>query len=82
MNLKKSLLSSAVAATLSVGALCASTDATATVVTMSWTGAFTLLDAVGAPFDQSNPGVVDDGRYGWRAAISGTMMLDTNTGVG
>jgi hypothetical protein len=82
MNLRKTLISSAVVTSFGAGSLAMSSAASAEVIQLSWTGAFTLLDATGGPFNNSSLTVVDDGWYGWRTAISGTLTMDTSTGAG
>jgi hypothetical protein len=82
MKLKKSLLSSAVAASLGIGAMATSASVSATIIEMSFTGAFTMLDPAGAPFNNTAPSIQDDGWYGWRSAVSGSMTLNTVTGAG
>lgn len=81
MNLKKTLLSVAIA-----GAMGASVSADAGTVVGSWTGAFTMLNASGVTTSNSDltncyPGNIS-GPACYRTAVSGTMTFDTGSGAG
>jgi hypothetical protein len=81
MNLKKTLLSVAIA-----GAMGASVSADAGTVVGTWTGAFTMLNASGVTTSNSDltncyPGNIS-GPACYRTAVSGTMTFDTTSGAG
>jgi hypothetical protein len=82
MNMKKTLLSAAVAA-----AMGASASADAGTIIGSWTGAFTMLNAGGQVTFNSDvthcyPGMQLSGTQCTRTAVSGTLTFDTGTGAG
>lgn len=81
MNMKKSLLSAAVAATLSAAV---ATSAQADTLQMSFDGLFTMVNAAGAPNQNTSYPYYGDTTwgYGLRTPISGTMEFDTVTGAG
>jgi hypothetical protein len=65
-----------------MSAMAVSSNASAAVIEMSWSGLFTMLDPAGAPFNNTAASIQNDGYYGWRSAVSGTMTFDTSTGSG
>ena len=81
MNLKKTLLSAAIA-----GAMGASVSANAGTITGSWTGAFTMLGSTGLVTANSDLNSCFTGMLVGsncvRTAVSGTMSFDTTTGAG
>ena len=79
LNLKKTVLSVAIAATMGVSAV-----ASADVYDFSFSGLFTMLDSTGKPnANTSNPYYSDKTwAYGLRTQITGTMHFDTVTGQG
>lgn len=81
MNLKKTLLSSAVAAALT-GAVAA--PAQADVIDMSYDGLFTMLDPGGIALQNTSYPYYGDPTWGYgiRTQISGTLSFDTATGAG
>ena len=81
MNLNKTLLSAAVAATLS-GAVIA--PAQADVIEMNYDGLFTMLDPAGLVFQNKSYPYYGDPTwgYGLRTQVKGTMVFDTDTGYG
>ena len=81
MNLKKTLLSAAVAGALTAAI---AAPAQADVIDMSYSGLFTMLDPAGLVFqNKSMPYYYDPTwGYGLRTQISGTMSFDTATGAG
>ena len=81
MNLKKTLISTAVA-TVITGAIAA--PAQAAVIDMDYAGLFTMLDPAGAVLQNTSYPYYGDPTwgYGLRTQISGTMSFDTDTGAG
>jgi hypothetical protein len=81
MNLKKTAMSAAVA-----GVLAASVSAPANAVVMdfSWEGLFTIVNASGAPTQNTSYPYYGDPTWGYgkRTQISGTASFDTDTGAG
>lgn len=75
MNLKKTAIAAAIVATLGV-----STSASADIISMTFTGKFTLMDAAGVV--QLNGDATSGADYGYRTAVSGTGSFDTDTGAG
>lgn len=80
MNMKKTLLSAAVAATLT-GAMA---PAQAAVMEFSWDGLFTIVNGSGAPTANTSYPYYGDTTWGYgkRTQISGTASFDTDTGAG
>ena len=81
MNLNKTLLSTAIVATLSAAVV---TPAQAVVLDMSYEGVFTMLDPAGLVFQNNTSTSYYDPTwgYGLRTQVSGTMSFDTDTGAG
>ena len=79
MNLKKTAIAAAVVATLGV-----STSASADIISMTFTGKFTLMDASGVVQLNGDANNTNNGNsdYGFRTAVSGTGSFDTATGAG
>ena len=79
LNLKKTVLSVAIAATIGVSAV-----ASADTYDFAFDGLFTMLDPNGSPLaNTSNPYYSDKTwGYGLRTQITGTMHFDTVTGAG
>ena len=82
-SFRKKLLSASVASVLG---LSASGLVNATTYELSFTGAFTMLNSVGAPvLNNPSPYVAYGYAYGWygnRTPITGVMNYDTATGTG
>ena len=81
MNFKKSLLSTAVAATLSAAIVA---PAQAAVINMDYSGLFTMLSPTGVALQNTSYPFYGDATWGYgiRSQISGTMTFDTATGAG
>jgi hypothetical protein len=81
MNYKKTAVATALAATLGMGAV---TVADAAIIEASWAGLFTILNSDGNPVKSVAQPYYDDPTwgYGYRTPISGTLIYDTDTGVG
>ena len=79
--MKKSLLSAAVAATLSAAV---ATPVHADTLQMSFDGLFTMVNAAGAPNQNTSYPYYGDTTwgYGLRTQVAGTMEFDTATGAG
>ena len=79
MNLKKTAITTAISAVIGMSA----TNASADILELSWDGLFTLLDASGGMTQKNvDAGVTTGPYYGYRTAVTGTMMFDTVTGAG
>jgi hypothetical protein len=82
VKLNKTLLSSAVAATIGVTGATVSTQASAAIITGTWDGIFTMLDSDGGLlFDTGG----STGNAPWlktRTDITGTLSFNTSTGAG
>jgi hypothetical protein len=79
MNLKKTVLTTAMTAVIGMSA----TNASAVVLDLSWDGLFTLLDASGGMTQKNvDAGPTVGPYYGYRTSVSGTMQFDTDTGSG
>lgn len=77
-TLKKSVIGAAVAV-----AMGASASASADTVEFNYTGLFTVLTPTGAAFANNSQASTDSSwAYGLRTAITGTMTMNTTTGVG
>ena len=81
MNLKKTILSTAVAGALTAAV---AAPAQAAVIDMSYAGLFTMLDPAGVVLQNTSYPYYGDTSwgYGLRSQISGTMQFDTSTGAG
>ncbi|MFK5950370.1 MAG: hypothetical protein QM500_16555, partial [Methylococcales bacterium] len=81
MNLKKSLLTTAVAATLSAAIMA---PAQADVINMDFNGLFTMLDPTGKALQNTSYPFYGDATWGYgiRTQVSGSMTFDTVTGAG
>ncbi|MHB1241078.1 MAG: VPLPA-CTERM sorting domain-containing protein [Gammaproteobacteria bacterium] len=75
-KMKTTLVAAAVAAALGTSAA-----ASAQVIDMTWSGAFTMLNATGGPLANTDKTSVAPW-YGWRTAVTGTMSFNTTTGAG
>jgi len=78
MNMKKTLVSAAIAMTIGTGV--APQIATADTLTFSWSGMFTMLDPFGAGF--ANTSIPAKGNNQYQTPITGTMTFNTVTGSG
>lgn len=79
MNLKKTALTAAIAASLGVAA---AAPVQAEVITASWTGYFTMVKPNGDIFQNSAPGAYTTTYVGERTPITGTFAFNTTTGGG
>jgi hypothetical protein len=81
MNLKKTLLSTAVAGALSAAIIA---PAQADVIDMSYDGIFTMLTSAGVALQNTSYPYYGDPTWGYgiRTQISGTLSFDTATGAG
>lgn len=81
MNFKKTALAAALTATLGVGSVA---TAEAAIINASFDGLFTMLNASGAPTQNTSYPYYGDATwgYGLRTQISGTFTFDTDTGAG
>ena len=75
-TLKKTLVAAAVAAALGTAG-----GASAATLNMTWSGAFTMLNASGTPSSNSDAAAASPW-WGWRTPITGTMSFNTTTGAG
>lgn len=84
MNLKQTAVASAIAVTLGFGAAAVPTAASADIITASFNGLFTMLNASGAPTANTSYPYYGDPTwgYGLRTQITGTFSFDTATGSG
>jgi len=84
MNLKKTALASAVAISLGASVAAVPTTASAAIVNATFDGLFTLLNASGAPNQNTSYPYYGDTTwgYGLRTQISGTFSFNTSTGAG
>ena len=76
MNLKKTLLTTAMTAVIGVSATTASAD----VVNVDFDGWFTMLQPAGTAA-LINGDASSQGMYGRRTAVTGAMSFDTATGA-
>lgn len=76
MNLKKSLLSTAITTAIGLGSSAASAD----IISGTFNGLFTLIDPGGVALNNSDAGT--QAYYGWRTDVAGTVTFDTSTGAG
>jgi hypothetical protein len=81
MNLKKTLLSTAVAGALTAAI---ATPVEAAIIDMDFVGLFTMLDPGGVVLQNTSYPYYGDATwgYGLRTQISGTMQFNTDTGAG
>ena len=77
MTIKKTVLSAAVATVMGVAA--APQAAMADVISMDWSGVFTMLDSSGSALENTS---LPKGTNRFQTAITGTMQFDTVTGHG
>ncbi|MFZ5621977.1 MAG: VPLPA-CTERM sorting domain-containing protein [Pseudomonadota bacterium] len=77
MTIKKTVLSAAVATVMGVAA--APQAAMADVISMDWSGVFTMLDPAGAALENTS---LAKGTNRFQTAVTGTMQFDTATGYG
>lgn len=84
MNLKKKVLSAAMATAIGATGMAVTTSASADTINLDWDGLFTMLSAGGGPIINSSYPYAGDPtwEYGKRTQISGTMTFDTATGSG
>ncbi len=75
-NLKKTAVAAAIATAMGVSA-----TASADVITVSYDGWFTMINA-GGTGALNNGDASSLGYYGWRTPVTGTMTFDTVTGAG
>ena len=78
MTIKKTVLSAAVATVMGVAA--APQAAMADVISMDWSGVFTMLDSSGAALE--NTSLPSKGVNRFQTQVTGTMQFDTATGYG
>ncbi len=78
MNMKKTVLNTAIAASLGFAA---AVPVQAAVVTADWTGYFTMLKANGEVFTNVSS-ASNTTFYGYRTPITGTFSFNTSTGAG
>jgi len=84
MNLKKTVLATAVGVSLGLSVAAIPTTASAAVVNATWSGLFTMLDPTGVALaNTSKPYYYDKTwGYGLRTQITGTFSFNTSTGSG
>lgn len=82
MNVKKSLLSTAMMTALGVSGMAAMNTASADSVAMSFNGVFTMVTGSGASALVNPDASSGAPYYGYRTAITGTMNFDLATGSG
>jgi len=84
MNMKKTVMASAVAIAMGAAAATLPTTASADVVNADFSGLFTLLDGAGVVQTNTSYPYYGDPTWGFgkRTQISGTMSFDTATGAG
>jgi hypothetical protein len=80
--MKKTVLSTAVAATLGASAMVVSTQASAVIITADWTGVFTMLDPAGALLFDTASSANNAPWSKSRTNVSGTLTFNTSTGSG
>jgi len=80
MSMKKTVVSAAVGAVLSVGMAAVPLTASAAVVSFDWTGQFRMLDPNGAGVENSSK---PNGKTGnnYQTTVTGTVDFDTITGA-
>jgi hypothetical protein len=81
MNIKKTLLSTAVASALSAAVVA---PAQAAILDMTYEGLFTMLTSAGSVLQNTSYPYYGDTTWGYgkRTQISGTLQFDTDTGMG